>query len=96
MCCSNQDFDSDYALIRELCAEGKIGVAMQLHSELFRKNAIPDIHTYNFLMNGLCKMGDLSTAPPEHTICLRMDHQGVGLVNEADEGRGVDWRYRAP
>ncbi|OAY64023.1 Pentatricopeptide repeat-containing protein [Ananas comosus] len=49
-------------LIRGLCVEGKVGVALHLLRDLPGKCVYPDLFTCNILVNGLCKNGDLSTA----------------------------------
>jgi len=50
------------ALISVLCRNGKIGVSFIVKDEMVRKSFRPDLFTYNTLMNGLCKLGDMEGA----------------------------------
>ncbi|KAK8953718.1 Pentatricopeptide repeat-containing protein [Platanthera guangdongensis] len=57
-----QASDTVCLLIRSFCINGKVGDALQLHSKLLTIHTSPDLHTYNILMNALCKINDLWTA----------------------------------
>ncbi|XP_017234031.1 pentatricopeptide repeat-containing protein At5g24830 isoform X2 [Daucus carota subsp. sativus] len=50
------------AIIKALCLESKLGVALWLRNSMLQNFLVPDVLTHNYLVNGFCKSGDLETA----------------------------------
>lgn len=86
---------ADRAYIRNLCLDSKVNIALDLYNHLISNHKILDIYTYNCLMNGLCKMGDLLSATQ---LLERMAAVGVSpnsvtyntLIDEYCKSRNVD------
>ncbi|KAL5785821.1 hypothetical protein ACOSQ2_008213 [Xanthoceras sorbifolium] len=61
-CSLETDYREHVAMIRDLSLGGKLGAALCLRRKLIWKGIVPDILTHNYLINGLCKTGDMEKA----------------------------------
>ncbi|CAN4088910.1 unnamed protein product [Withania somnifera] len=61
-CTLEINFNKDAYVIRAMCLDGKLGAALFLWWNMIQNSIVPDVITHNYLINGLCKNGELEKA----------------------------------
>ncbi|XVE84087.1 hypothetical protein DITRI_Ditri16bG0141100 [Diplodiscus trichospermus] len=84
------------AMIKDLCLEQKFGTALCLRREMIKKGVVLDVLTHNYILNGLCKIGEMEKAdclfremleigPPPNLVTYNTFIKGCCLSNDVDK-----------
>ncbi|MCD7450823.1 hypothetical protein HAX54_008566 [Datura stramonium] len=61
-CTLEINFNKDAYIVRVMCLDGQLGAALSLWWNMIQNSIVPDVITHNYLINGLCKNGELEKA----------------------------------